>query len=132
MSNHLIVKWEDATLGENETYQVMFREGITGKWKLCRSNTVKAYMKMEGLQPQTPYVFRVRVINDISGEERPFGPDSDTITTGESPALGMMKMSTMVYHKPIPVYALPVTEVKAARNNHAKTRKLYLGECLYI
>ncbi|XP_071169828.1 uncharacterized protein [Mytilus edulis] len=127
MSNHLIVKWEDATLGENETYQVMFREGITGKWKLCRSNTVKAYMKMEGLQPQTPYVFRVRVINDISGEERPFGPDSDTITTGESPALGMMKMSTMVYHKPIPVYALPVTEVKAARNNHAKTRKLYLG-----
>ncbi|OPL33062.1 hypothetical protein AM593_02322, partial [Mytilus galloprovincialis] len=57
MSNHLIVKWEEAILCENETYQVMFKEGTTGKWKSCRSNTIKAFMKMEGLQPQTPYVF---------------------------------------------------------------------------
>lgn len=127
MSNHLIVKWEDTELGENEAYKVMYKEESTGKWKSCRSNTVKALMKMEGLQPQTPYVFRIKVINDTTGEERPFGPDSDPITTGESSALGMMKMSTMVYNNPIPVYALPVTEVKAARNAHAKTRKLYLG-----
>lgn len=110
MSNHLIVKWEDTKLGENEAFKVMFKEGSTGKWKTCRSNTVKNLMKMEGLQPQTPYVFRIKVINDTTGEERPFGPDSDPITTGESSALGMMKMSTMVYNSPIPVYALPVTE----------------------
>lgn len=128
MSNHLIVKWEDTELGENEAYKVMFKEESIGKWKSCRSNTVKALMKMEGLQPQTTYVFRIKLINDTTGEERPFGPDSDPITTGESSALGMMKMSTMVYHNPILVYALPVSEVKAARNEYAKTRKLYLGE----
>lgn len=130
MSNNLIVKWDDAKLCENEAYQVMFKETTTGKWKSSRSNTVKAFMKMEGLQPQTTYVFRVRVVNDISGDEGPFGPESDTITTGESAALGMMKVSTMVYNNPIPVYALPLMEFRAARNEHAKSRKLCLGECL--
>ncbi|CAG2227309.1 unnamed protein product [Mytilus edulis] len=127
MSTNLIVKWDDAKLCENEAYQVMFKETTTGKWKSTRSNTVKAFMKMEGLQPQTPYVFRVRVVNDISGDEGPFGPESDTITTGESAALGMMKVSTMVYNNPIPVYALPLMEFRAARNEHAKSRKLCLG-----
>ncbi|VDI64633.1 Hypothetical predicted protein [Mytilus galloprovincialis] len=127
MSNHLLVKWEETELGENEAYQIMFKEGTTGIWKSCMSNTVKSSMKMEGLQPQTAYVFRVRVVNNRSGEERPFGLESDPITTGQSAALGIMKMSTMVYNDPIPVYALPVFEVNAARNEYAKTRKLHVG-----
>jgi hypothetical protein len=50
------------------------------------------------------------------------------ITTGKSQALGMKQLSTLIYEKPIAVYALPVTELKDARNTKAKTRKLTLGK----
>jgi hypothetical protein len=51
-------------------------------------------------------VFRVRVVNVISGVEGKFSIESDSITTGKSQALGMKQLSTLIYEKPIAIYAL--------------------------
>ena len=106
----------------------MYKEGQNGMWVYCKSNTAIAMYKIEGLHAETSYVFRVRVVNVFSGVEGKFSIESDSITTGKSQALGMKQLSTLIYEKPIAIYALPVTELKDARNTKAKTRKLTLGK----
>ena len=128
MFNNLILKWQGVELCANDAYQIMYKEGQNGKWVYCKSNAGNAMYTIEGLQAETSYVFRVRVINAFSGVEGKFSIESKPITTGKSQALGMKQFSTLIYEKPIAVYELPVTELKDARNTKAKTRKLTLGK----
>jgi hypothetical protein len=128
MSNNLLLKWEGVELCADDAYQIMYKEGQNGMWVYCKSNTATAMYTIEGLHAETSYVFRVRVVNVISGVEGKFSIESDSITTGKSQALGMKQLSTLIYEKPIALYALPVTELKDARNTKAKTRKLTLGK----
>jgi hypothetical protein len=128
MSNNLILKWEGVELCENDAYQMMYKEGQSGMWVYCKSNIVTTTYKIEGLHAETSYVFRVRVVNAFSGVEGKFSIESNPIITGKSQALGMKRLSTLIYGKPNAVYALPVTELKDARNTAAKTRKLKLGK----
>ena len=128
MSNNLLLKWEGVELCADDAYQIMYKKGQNGMWVSCKSNTATAMYTIEGLQAETSYVFRVRVVNAFSGFEGKFSIDSDPITTGKSQALGMKKLSTLTCEKPIAIYALPVTELKDTRNTAAKTRKLTLGK----
>jgi hypothetical protein len=128
MTNNLILKWEGVELCANDVYQIMYKEGQSGMWVYCKSNIVTTTYKIEGLHAEMSYVFRVRVINTFSGVEGKFSIESNPIITGKSQALGMKHLSTLIYEKTIAVYALPVTELKDARNTAAKTRKLILGK----
>jgi hypothetical protein len=128
MSNSLLLKWEGVELCSDDAYQIMYKEGQNGKWVYCKSNIETTMYKIEGLHADTSYVFRVRVINAFSEVEGKFSIESKPITTGKSQALGMKELSTLTCKKPIAVYALPVTELKDARNTKAKTRKLTLGK----
>lgn len=113
-------------LAIEEAFQISYREN-KGKWKTVDTLTKENIFIISGLKAQTTYNFRVRTINDTTGEEGQYSMKSDDIPTGKSPALEIKQKSSLIDNSTPPVYKLPITEDITARNTSAKTRKFVLG-----
>ncbi|XP_076084706.1 uncharacterized protein LOC143055447 [Mytilus galloprovincialis] len=130
-SDHIILKWEHKVdLGVDDFYQIVMKQYPHGKWNvfpkpipyICR------FVKIDGLKAMTSYVFKVRVANVEMGKEGSFSPESDVVTTGESPAFKIMKRSEQIENGIPAVYRLPIQEIPRARNSISQTRKFILGK----
>lgn len=135
MSDHLNLIWEHSEhICDEEIYQINFKELPTGKWKVFHpiKPCVSQMVVVDGLKAETSYIFKVRVIDENSGYEGTFSPESDLIKTGVSPGLRIMRKSQKGANGPPDVYMLPVTENKAARNETAQTRKFTLGKSISL
>ncbi|CAC5357655.1 unnamed protein product [Mytilus coruscus] len=129
-SDHVILKWEHAhRLTEDEFYQIVMKQHPDGKWKVFQTQKpcIHRILTVDGLKAETSYIFKVRVANDITGEEDIFSTESDVITTGESPAFRIMKRSEKIEEGSPAVYRLPIKEVSKSRNVGSQTRKFILG-----
>ncbi|XP_052078202.1 uncharacterized protein LOC127716136 [Mytilus californianus] len=118
-------------LTDEEAFQVSYRDS-NGKWKTVDKTTNKTIMTIRGLKAETSYFFRVRLINDTTGEEGQYSMQSDAILTGKSSALEIKKKSSLLKNSTPPVYQLPIKEDTTARNPSAKTRKFVLGDSQHL
>lgn len=85
------------------------------------------------MKAQTAYKFRVRVVTPEG--EGPYSPESNEYKTLMSTAQELLKFCKCKKKEDPPqIYALPLTELKNARNTNAKTRKMEIGKtvCLYL
>lgn len=100
-----------------------------GNWKDFKTTNpcIGGLSSVDGLKAKTSYVFKVRVVNGRTGEEGSFSSESDVISTGESPAFKIMRISKKIEDNIPAVYRLPIQEVKHARNEGSQTRKFILG-----
>lgn len=103
------------------------KEESNTKWKIVKEDCVNE-AQLNDVMANTTYFFRVRVIH--SDEEGPYSAVSDAITTKQSPAQKLVSVSVEKEGQTTPpkIYAIPVTEIHAARNEKSKTRKLEIGK----
>lgn len=64
--------------------------------------------------------------------EGPYSEESDEIQTQQSPAFKLVSFSLLTREGKPSIYAIPLTEVKGARNTTAKTRKLEIGMTVHV
>jgi hypothetical protein len=77
----------------------------------------------------TAFIFHVRVVYE--GDEGSYRAKSDERFISSSPASRIVQASILKENgNPTPSkYALPITEMRQARNEKAKTKKFELGTC---
>lgn len=129
-SDHVLLRWNhDGELDVDDFYQIRMKKYPVGNWKDCKPSKpiIERAFYVDGLKAKTSFVFKVRVANSKTGEEGSFSSESDVITTGESPAFKIMRMSEQIEVGDPAVYKLPIHEVKQARNERSQTRKFILG-----
>ncbi|XP_076084709.1 uncharacterized protein LOC143055449 isoform X3 [Mytilus galloprovincialis] len=130
-SHEVNLKWEyNRELGEEEFYQLFIKQHPEGRWRIFQrpKQSSQPFMNVDGLKPETSYVFKVRVANNRTDEEGCFGPASDMITTGESLAFKIIKNCTLI-SKGIPaVYGLPIQELQQEKNEGSQIRKFTFGK----
>ncbi|XP_063404458.1 uncharacterized protein LOC134687928 [Mytilus trossulus] len=130
-SDRTVLQWRaERELTEDETYQIVFKENPTGKWKpyVPKERCYKPKVTVAGLKANTSYTFKVKINDDKTGKDGQFTVESDPILTRESPALGVLMKAEQIEHGPPKVYRLPIKENISARNEQAKTRKFSLGK----
>lgn len=138
-SHEVNLKWEyNRELEEEEFYQLFIKQHPEGRWRNFQrrpKQSSQPFMNVDGLKPETSYVFKVQVANYRTGEEGCFGPASDMITTGESLAFKIIKKCTQI-SKGIPaVYGLPIQELQQEKNERSQIRKFTFGMftfCMYF
>ncbi|KAH3773428.1 uncharacterized protein LOC127844798 [Dreissena polymorpha] len=117
---------------ERDCFEVSFKENKPDtRWKVYGDSFSTCSCILVNLKTDTQYVFRVRVVYvDMEG---PYSEESDIIQTPRSTASEMVEFSVRVGEQNIiPArYALPLKEIKAARNNTARTRKFVVGNEQY-
>ena len=111
----------------------MFKEEPNGKWKpyIMKEACSKSLITINGLKAETGYVFKVRIVNDSTGVEGKFSPQSEVFNTKPSPALGILQKAELIDRGPPEVYRLPIRENATARNDAAKTRTFSLGKIFF-
>ncbi|WAQ96193.1 hypothetical protein MAR_028883 [Mya arenaria] len=134
-SDSLTLFWnKPERFGPNDYFQISYKElNREGKWRVYHGEYTASTVKLENLKSNARFVFRVRVIS--IDEEWPYSPLSDEIQTETSPASRIVEFSVLLTDEEHrndnnwspDVYALPLTEVKEARNALAKTRKFEVG-----
>ncbi|CAC5383634.1 unnamed protein product [Mytilus coruscus] len=130
MSDSTDLQWKtNRALTADESFQIMYKEAPNGKWKQFNNKGMckEPIITVNGLQAETSYIMKVRIVNECTGTDGPFSEESDTIKTRQSPAIGMLKSSEKVSSDVPSIYRLPIKENVSARNESAKTRKFYLG-----
>ncbi|WAQ96119.1 hypothetical protein MAR_028809 [Mya arenaria] len=118
----------------NDYFQIAYKElNSEGKWRIYHGEYTESTVKLENLKSNARFVFRVRIVS-IDGEG-PYSPQSDEIQTESSPASRIVDFSVLLTDEEHQkdnnwspdLYAIPLTEVKEARNDSAKTRKFEVG-----
>lgn len=128
--NAFTLQWNEHQSLENyETYQVKYKE-TEGKWNIYDHETSikQPSILINGLKPNTPYIFKVRVTNCHTSEDGPYSDESEIIKTKTSATNFLMSRSELIQENGPPIYMLPVSEVKPSRDEFRLTRKYILGK----
>lgn len=126
-SDSLSLIWtKPKRFGPKDYFQVSYKE-VNGRWKVKNDEYPTATADLTDMKANTTYVFRVRVVYQDS--EGPYSDESKDVHTKVSPAERLVPFSTCASKgNPSPtVYTVPFTELSAARNVSAKTRKIEIG-----
>lgn len=115
-----------SNFGASSCYQIRYKDTEKQKWYFYPDNPDRATVTIDNLQAKTAYKFQVRAITN--DEEGPYSPESGEICTKASLASRLLEFTTKVKDDHPSIYQLHSTENKAARNEHAKTRKFELGK----
>lgn len=123
--NSISLAWikQSPTLPECKTH-VYMKVNKESAFELVKKNVSVPYVKISGLLDDTDYRFQIRVQHEQTIKE---GPLSDVIKTKKSTAATLFKDATHIREN---IYQLNVREDISARNEGARTRKLYLGTSL--
>lgn len=134
-SDRITLQWKNICgLSSDFEYQIQYKEVPDGRWIIHESAVSHDSSRavITGLKSRTSYCFKVRIINAKEGKEYPFSPESKTFDTPESPGLQMQYRSTLAKSGNPSVYRLPTNEVRDARNEKVKSKKLSLGKILLV
>lgn len=134
-SDRITLQWKNICgLSSDFEYQIQYKEVPDGRWLIHESAVSHDSSRavITGLKSRTCYCFKVRIINAKEGKEYPFSPESKTFDTPESPGLQMQYRSTLAKSGNPSVYRLPTNEVRDARNQKVKSKKLSLGKILLV
>lgn len=122
--------WEPPSkLFENHNYQIRYKDvDGSGKWKFHQELTASSTIALNNLKCDTKYEFQVRMVNDEM--EGPYSDVSDTVETIQSAAQRLMDFMYNVENRDVNITLkkLPLQENNKARNEQAKTRKLFVGK----
>ncbi|WAR30914.1 hypothetical protein MAR_033456, partial [Mya arenaria] len=126
-SDFIDLSWgEPLNFQDGSYFQVLMKDvDPNSKWKFYNKEFTTASGKIEDINSNTKFVFRVRVVHEHG--EGPYSPESDVIITFPSPASRIVYFSTKVEGENPTTYALPLTEHRAARDVIAKSRQFILG-----
>lgn len=134
-SDRITLQWKNiGSLTSDFEYQIQYKQVSDGRW-ITHESTVShdsSTAVITGLKSRTSYRFRVRITNAREGKEYLFSSESEQIDTPESPGLPMRYQSTLVKFGNPEIYRLPTKENIAARNETAKSKKMYLGKAVLI
>ncbi|XP_060557439.1 uncharacterized protein LOC132717878 [Ruditapes philippinarum] len=129
MVDTVTLTWDPpSTIGEGDCYQISYKESSHGEnWKFYQGELKSSTAVISDLKSNTAFVFQVCVVNeDCVG---PYSEQSDEIFTLESQASRLVQASVLIEKgNPSPSkYALPLSEIREARNQQTKTNKFQLG-----
>ncbi|XP_045203650.2 uncharacterized protein LOC123556762 [Mercenaria mercenaria] len=129
LADAITLLWDaPSKFGDDDYYQVSYKDlDHEKKWKFFQGEFKTTTALLSDLKSNTAFIFRVRVVYEDS--EGPYSEESDKILTLDSPASRIVKFSVEKEKgNPSPAkYALPTTEIRAARNERAKTKKFEIG-----
>ncbi|XP_045178579.2 uncharacterized protein LOC123538489 [Mercenaria mercenaria] len=129
LADSVTLSWDPpSTFGEDDYYQISFKDlDHNKKWRFFQAEFRSSTAVLNDVKSNTVFIFRVRVVYEDG--EGPYSEESDKIVTSDSPATRIVKFALKkTAGNPSPSkYALPVTEIRAARNEKAKTKKFELG-----
>lgn len=125
----IMLSWDPpSTFGDEDYYQISYKDlDNNKKWKFYQDEFKSSSAILSDLKSNTAFIFRVRVVYEDS--EGPYSEESDKIITSDSPATRIVSFSVLKENgNPSPsIYALPITEIRQARNEKAKTKKFDIG-----
>jgi hypothetical protein len=134
MVDTVTLTWDPpSTIGENDFYQISYKDGShEGNWEIYQGEFKSSTAVLSDLKSNTVFVFRVRVVNEDDADL--YSEQSDKIVTLESQASRHVQASALIEKgNPSPSkYALPLSEIREARNEQAKTTKFQLGIYLHL
>ncbi|KAH3772282.1 uncharacterized protein LOC127846401 [Dreissena polymorpha] len=124
-SDSLTLSWTKPALqADGDYFQIEYKELIQGsKWKTFTGEFTESTQILTNLKSETEFVFRVRALQ--CDGEGPYSEESAVVKTHISTASRLIGFSVRLDEETTsPIrYALPMCEVKEARNSRAKTRK---------
>ncbi|XP_052232780.1 uncharacterized protein LOC127845722 [Dreissena polymorpha] len=128
-SDSIMLSWtKPSFFEEGDYFQICYKDVMQGaKWKVYTGEFTECTQVLTDVRSNTEFVFRLRVVcNDGEG---PYSEESDVIKTHVSTASRLVGFSVRLGAEAVsPIrYALPMCEVKGARNGKAKTRKFEVG-----
>lgn len=129
-SDNIQLEWEtENELEQGHCFEIYYKIHNEGRWVQYLSETPCKLTRIliENLQPQTSYIFKIKIVSEKSEFEGPSSLLSDKITTKESAITNLLSTTKLICDTPIKQYQLPLTENKEARNELFKTRKYYIG-----
>ncbi|KAK3084439.1 hypothetical protein FSP39_013548, partial [Pinctada imbricata] len=128
-SNHLTLSWPDLELREeHDVLEVFLKEAKYGSWRQCSDSSMdhtNTLCTIDGLRPDTQYVFKIRLTNECTGKSGPFSSVSDVVQTKPSPAMLYKSKSTVLRNSM--VYQLPMEEDIKYLDRKNKIRKYDIG-----
>lgn len=110
---------------KGDYYQLSYKEAEDKKWIFYNEQFERATAELKDLKAGAAYVFRVRVVTDDG--EGPYSEISDEIKTKQSPAHKLLNFAPRKMEGNPSKYTVPFEELKEARNDKAKSRKLEIG-----
>lgn len=96
-----------------------------GRWQFRPEEHTCATAVLDDMKSNTKFIFRVRVVYEDG--EGPYSPPSDEYVTAKSPASRIVEFANVLEKGPPSKHALPITEIRNARNPTAKTKKFEIG-----
>ncbi|XP_053389333.1 uncharacterized protein LOC128552325 [Mercenaria mercenaria] len=125
----ITLSWDPPSqLDEKDLYEISFKvQDHDHQWKILSDKFTTTTADAKNLKSNTAYIFRVRVV--CENNEGPWSVESDVILTLESLASQIVKFAVKIKDgDPSPaIYALPMTEIQAARDEKAMLRKFEFG-----
>lgn len=107
-------------------YQIRYKRKHEGdKWKYAITDGEQSEIIITGLMANTKYVFQIRGVYE--DQEGSYGPANHNIQTPHSLATQLLELSECVRRGDPSVFKLYAEEIKEARNESAKIKKLCLG-----
>ncbi|XP_060557458.1 uncharacterized protein LOC132717894 [Ruditapes philippinarum] len=129
MVDTVTLTWDPpSTVRDGDCYQISYKDSSHGEnWVFYQGEFKTSTAILSNLKSNTDFVFRVRVVNEDGAS--PYSEQSDKIFTLESQASRLVHSSVLKEKgNPSPsIYALPLAEIREARNEQAKTNKFQLG-----
>lgn len=120
------IVWKGVThFCQGDQYQVHIQNYQSGVEAL--QNFTKNSGKVEGLQPNSSYIFKVCLVM-ANGETSQCSDNSAQVTTHKSFASKLVHQSRLLEESDgVSMYAVPMTELTTGRNEIARTRKFDIG-----
>lgn len=107
-------------------YQIRYKQKNRGdKWKFAETDGEQSEIIITGLMANTEYVFQIRGVYE--DQEGSYGPANYNIQTPQSLAIHLLEFSECVRSGNPSIFKLNAEEIKEARNESAKIKKLCLG-----
>ncbi|XP_053407654.1 uncharacterized protein LOC123547434 isoform X2 [Mercenaria mercenaria] len=125
----ITLSWDPPSqFDEKDHYEISFKlQDHDDKWKILPDKFATTIAEAKDLKSNTAHIFRVRVAGE--NNEGPWSAESDAILTSESLASQLIRFAVKIKDgDPAPaIYALPMTEIQAARDEKAMLRKFEFG-----
>ncbi|KAH3697919.1 uncharacterized protein LOC127862027 [Dreissena polymorpha] len=117
--------WEKPIQMQDDDYfQIGYKEIKTdSKWEIFKDEFKDSTHDLIRMKADTSYMFRVRLVSEY--EFGPYSEESEVVRTPKSTATYLVENAERITDATsIPIrYALPLIELKSARNTASKTRK---------
>lgn len=130
-SDNIQLEWEtENELEQGHCFEIYYKIHNEGRWVQYLSETTCKLTRIliENLQPETSYIFKIKIVSEKTEFEGPSSLLSDIITTKESYVNDLLRTTKLIDENPINQYQLPLTENREARNELFKTRKYWIGK----